>query len=223
LRRKSLSLELKADAEGGFRAVFSTFNVIDRDGDVTIPGAFTSGQAVRIAAWGHNWGALPVGKGVIDQDSEKAWVDGEFFLDTSAGADTYKTVKSLGPLQEWSYGFDVRKSSEGDFDGRRVTYLEELDVFEVSPVLLGAGIGTHTEAIKAAPDPLTLDELVKQLAAQAEAFTGTEQAKALLDSLNSVHSVLMAKLAPPLPATPLAALMAQLRAAQLQSPALKGV
>ncbi len=142
-------LVVKADGEPGeFRAVFSTFNVKDHDGDVTIPGAFTDGQKVRISYWGHRWQDLPVGRGEIHSDGKEAWVDGRFFLDTEAGKETYQTVKNLGELQEWSYGFDILERSEGEFDGDQVQFLRRLDVHEVSPVMLGAGIDTRTTAIK---------------------------------------------------------------------------
>lgn len=153
------TIELKADKPGEFRATFATFNVIDRDGDVTIPGAFKDGQEVRICAWGHNWGALPVGRGVISQDDSKAFVDGAFFLDTAGGADTYKTVKNLGDLQEWSYGFDILEQSNGEFEGRDVRFLRQLDTFEVSPVMVGAGVGTGTDDIKTAKPNAELLEL----------------------------------------------------------------
>jgi HK97 family phage prohead protease len=143
------AMEIKADGQPGeFRAVFSTFNVIDKDRDVTTPGAFKDGQAVRISYWGHRWQDLPVGKGVIHQDEKQAWVDGAFFLDTMAGRETYQTVKNLGELQEWSYGYDVLDSSFGKFQEQDVRFLRSLDVAEVSPVLLGAGIDTRTERIK---------------------------------------------------------------------------
>jgi len=143
------AIELKADGEPGeFRAVFSTFNVIDLDGDVTVPGAFQEGQAVRISYWGHRWQDLPVGRGAIHQDEEKAWVDGRFFLDTIAGKETYQTVKNLEELQEWSYGYDIEQSDPGQFEGQDVQFLRRLEVHEISPVMLGAGIGTHTETIK---------------------------------------------------------------------------
>lgn len=148
--RAPIALKETDGQEGTFEAVFATFNVIDRDGDVTKPGAFRDGQKVRISAWGHNWGVLPVGKGVIHADEEKAWVEGRFFLDTEGGLDTYRTVKGLEELQEWSYGFDILKGTEGEFEGERVRYLEALDVYEVSPVMLGAGIGTRTTGIKGA-------------------------------------------------------------------------
>lgn len=142
-------IELKGDGDKGeFTAVFSRLGVIDKDGDVTLPGAFVDGQKVKIAYWGHRWQDLPVGRGVIHADDEKAWVDGKFFLDTEAGEETYKTVKNLGELQEWSYGFDILDSETGEKDGKTVRYLKALEVYEVSPVLLGAGVGTQTLAIK---------------------------------------------------------------------------
>jgi len=134
--------------EGQFRAVFATFNVVDDDGDVTLPGAFTEGQKTRVAQWGHNWSALPVGKGEIGANEREAWIDGEFFLETEAGRETHQIVKELGELQEWSYGYDVEDSSQGTFEGKSVRFLKRLHVHEVSPVMVGAGVGTHTVAIK---------------------------------------------------------------------------
>lgn len=147
------AIELKEDGQPGeFRAVFSTFNVIDHDHDVTLPGAFEDGRAVRISYWGHRWEDLPVGRGEIHQDEEKAWVDGRFFLDTEPGQQTYLTVKNLEELQEWSYGFDIEESDIGTFEGEDVQFLRRLTVYEISPVMLGAGIGTRTETIKSASD-----------------------------------------------------------------------
>jgi HK97 family phage prohead protease len=168
LAKQFAPVDLKfADTEGAFVATFARLNVIDRDGDVTVPGAFKSGQRVKIAQWGHNWGALPVGDGVIAADDEKAWVDGQFFLDTAAGRDTYTTVKRLADLQEWSYGFDIKDQSFGEFDGQDVRFLRSLDVFEVSPVMVGAGIGTRTDAIKSR-DGLPYAEYIALVAADAE-------------------------------------------------------
>jgi len=135
---------------GEFEAVFATLNVIDLDNDVTVPGAFTEDEAVRIAAWGHNWGTLPVGKGNIREEDDQAIVGGKFFLQTAAGKEHYETVKALGELQEWSYSFSILDEEKGEFEGKDVNFLKKLEVYEVSPVMLGAGIGTHTTDIKAA-------------------------------------------------------------------------
>jgi len=151
-KKKTLTdVTIKSAAKGEVSAVIATFNVIDKDGDVTVPGAFTDGQEVLISAYGHSsWaGELPVGKGTIRRDGdEKEIFDGAFFMDTAAGRDTFAVVKALGPKGEWSYGYDPIDAEPGVFDGKDVRFLKGINVHEVSPVLLGAGIDTRTLATK---------------------------------------------------------------------------
>lgn len=91
MQKQFSRVRIKNAELGQAEAVFSTFGVIDKDGDVTIKGAFTDGQAVVISAYGHgSWdGRLPVGKGVIRQTDTEAICDMEFFLNTTDGADTF--------------------------------------------------------------------------------------------------------------------------------------
>lgn len=149
-------VEVKDADKGTVTAVFSTFNVKDSDGDVTLPGAFEDGADVVISAYGHkSWdGVLPVGLGTIRTTKTEAILDGEFFVDTTAGLDTFRAVKALASkgLGEWSYGYDPVKFSFGEHDGERVRFLEQQKVHEVSPVLLGAGVNTRTLAAKSAGD-----------------------------------------------------------------------
>ena len=152
------SVKIDANGAGTARIAFAKFNEVDKDGDVTLPGAFKEGQEVRVSYWGHRWSDLPVGKGIISQDDQWAYADIKFFLDTDHGRNTYETVKGLGALQEWSYGFNVLDGEKhGTFNGGQVpgSILKSLDTFEVSPVLLGAGNDTHTVAIKAAGEGVT--------------------------------------------------------------------
>lgn len=143
-------VEIKSEEQGTVRAVFATLNVVDLDGDVTLPGAFRDSQEVRISAYNHtSWrDALPVGKGTIREVGNEAILEGRFFLATTAGRDTFEVVKEIGDLQEWSYGFDIIDAERGTFDGQDVQFLRSLDVHEVSPVLLGAGVDTRTLAVK---------------------------------------------------------------------------
>lgn len=134
------------EAQGIVRAVFATLNVIDHDGDVTLPGAFKQGQAVRISAFEHgSWGGLlPVGRGTISEEGDEAIVEAQFFMNTDHGRNTFHTVKGLGDLAEWSYGYETIESEAGQLGGQDVRFLKEQNVIEVSPVLLGAGIDTRT-------------------------------------------------------------------------------
>jgi hypothetical protein len=164
MQRKSIpfaDVQFKADTPGAFRARIATLNVVDKDGDVTLPGAFPDGKSIVISAYGHTswYGALPVGKGVIGSDQSEAWVDGEFFLNTTHGKDTYETVKALAEagLGEWSHGYDVLDASHDPADLAAYTgasqILQKLDLFEASPVLLGAGVNTATEFVKSMTSP----------------------------------------------------------------------
>lgn len=149
--RKSLtSVHVKDADKGQVSAVIATLNARDHDGDVILPGAFESGQKVRISAFNHaSWGpSLPVGKGTIREEGNEARFDGQFFLNTETGRETFETVKGLDDLGEWSFGFDIIESDRGEFEGEEVRYLRKLDTHEVSPVLLGAGINTRTLAVK---------------------------------------------------------------------------
>lgn len=190
MERKSVaSLELKGD-EGQFRAVFSTLNVLDAHEDVTVPGAFDVGADVIIGAYGHaSWGGLfsaavlPAGKGVLGANDQEAWAEGEFFLDTEVGRETYATAKRLGGLMQWSYGFDPLKYDFGEFEGENdVRFLRKLLVHEVSPVLVGAGVNTRTEWVKSLSGISLLDH---EHAALAATESLVERWKALAAALRN--------------------------------------
>lgn len=152
MNRKSFApTDLVMSETGEVKVAFSRFHVIDHDNDVTFPGALPVGKSVAMSDFNHtSWnGALPVGKGVISETTDLGILDGQFFMDTDQGRNAYHTVKAMGDLQEWSYGYQVLPPSGPElFEGKSVQALRKLDVFEVSPVLLGAGIATSTLAIK---------------------------------------------------------------------------
>ena len=151
---KSIELKTVDDEKGSVEAVFSVYNTLDTDGDVVIPGAIKSGfknnQVPMVFA--HKWDQ-PIGKGVIDTDDDKATFRGSFFMETEAGKEAYNLAKEMGDLQEWSFGFRINDYEVAPFqkDGQDevdVRYLKDLEVFEVSPVLVGANRETYTLAIK---------------------------------------------------------------------------
>lgn len=132
--------------EGAIEAVFSTFDVVDRDGDVVLPGAIEDGKSVPMV-WAHDW-SRPVGRGTICTDKNRAVFDGTFFLDTAAGMDAYRTVKAMGDLQEFSWGFRVLDAAPIERDGATYRGIRATETFEVSPVLVGAGRGTGLLSLK---------------------------------------------------------------------------
>ena len=137
---KNIEFELKGDGEtkGQVKAVFSVFNTLDSDGDVVLPDAvrsgFKSGDVPMV--WSHKWD-MPIGKGKINKDKDKATFEGNFFMDTESGKEAYNLVKSMGDLQQWSFGFKVNDSEYGKYkkdgsdDETDVRYLKDLSVYQI--------------------------------------------------------------------------------------------
>ncbi|HEY8865015.1 MAG TPA: hypothetical protein VIO37_12755 [Candidatus Dormibacteraeota bacterium] len=152
------------EGTGEFRATIARFDAgPDKEGDVyASPAAFPIGKAVAVSAWMHkSWdAALPVGYAIIHANQHCATAVGRLFRDTFAGEQTYKTLmglKAAGVDVEWSFGYDPTEVSFDDLPSGAKRRLVKMDVFEVSPVLVGAGIGTGTEDLK--------DDLDAQIAA----------------------------------------------------------
>lgn len=166
-----LGVEVKSADEGKALVKFAAYDEIDHHGDVTLKGAFQSGKSVLVSSYNHaSWGgALPVGKGVIrdSADGKSAVAELQFFMNTQAGRETFETVKATGELQQWSYGFNVEDQEQGEFEGKSVRFLKSLDVYEISPVLVGAGKSTETLAIKGLT-PEQIEQMAEWLEEQKE-------------------------------------------------------
>jgi len=154
LQHKTVSLKASNDIEGKVEAVFSNFNEVDSDGDVVLPDSIKSGYGDKGVAmvWAHDWKNV-IGRGEIVDDGEKAIFKGQFIMDTQQGKDAYNTVKAMGDLQQWSFGYEVVESEKGMFKKDNETeievrYLNNVKVWEVSPVLVGANQNTYTLAVK---------------------------------------------------------------------------
>ena len=134
--------------------MFSNFNEVDSDGEVVLPDSIKSGFGENGVAmvWAHDWKDV-VGRGQIVQDDKRAVFKGQFIMDTERGRDAYNTVKAMGDLQQWSFGYEVLESENGMFQKDagteiEVRFLKDVKVWEVSPVLVGANQNTHTLSVK---------------------------------------------------------------------------
>ncbi len=175
MERKTVRGEVKEAAEGATEGMvvarIATFNVKDLDGDVTLPGAFGTQEIPMV--YGHDWMSVPIGKGRIYEEGNEALFDGQFNLQIDAGRDAFESVKFMGNLQEWSYGYEV-KDSDRTNEGR---ILKKLIVKEASPVLVGAGIDTGTLLVKSRDNTMNLIEVL--------ANNGDEAAKLYLVAIEA--------------------------------------
>jgi HK97 family phage prohead protease len=161
-------LKTEGSEEGSLTAFFSTFGQIDRDGDVVLASAIPDGQEVPLV-WAHDW-SKPIGSGRIRNDGARAVFVGKFWMDTDDGVQAFRKVRNAGSMQEYSWGFSILKSNYEDFRGQRARVIKETEIFEVSPVLVGAGGRgmTGTLAVKdrrrgVALDQSARDELLFEL------------------------------------------------------------
>ena len=196
---KSVSFKATDDEKGNVEAVFSVFNNLDSDGDVVVPGAIKSGfkddQVPMVFA--HKWDQ-PIGKGKIVQEDDKAVFKGKFFMGTEAGKEAYNLAKEMGDLQEWSFGFRINDYEVAEFkkDGESVgdvRYLKDLEVYEVSPVLVGANRQTYTLAIKTGEESVYESSSDEKAANDEDIFDNEEDAKKRAEELGCsgthTHSV----------------------------------
>ena len=152
-------LEIKDADKGEVEAIVATLDVVDRDREVIRSGAIQHGTKVKLSEWAHNsipmlgGATAPVGKGTLQVEGKQVRFRGKFFLGTTRGAEAFAMLKEMGPEQEWSLGYIILGTEIPDDDWREKgarLLLTKLEPFEVSPVGVGAGLGTRTVNVKCA-------------------------------------------------------------------------
>ena len=150
------------EAEGIVEAYTNTMGVVDADGDIVEPTAFTSSIADNLpipVLSGHDQGKL-VGKVIFAQprhitgDEYRLFTRMQMNMETEAGRDAFSNVAG-NFVREWSIGFNIPKESDVEQEGRDVSTvirrISTLDWVEVSSVIRGSSPSTVTVAAKASP------------------------------------------------------------------------
>ena len=165
--RKQLHSELKelSDQGEGILKV-ATIGAKDKDNDISLPGFYGRQHANFLPA--HDWHHIPLGKGVVYEKNADVLFQFKLNLELQASRDWYSHMKfdlsSPPSLQEISYGFQLFKDSfeYATVDGEQVRYLKArpdgqpgCKIFEVSTVLVGAGVGTGLIDLKEEKDMIT--------------------------------------------------------------------
>lgn len=151
LERKTVGAIIKeVGDDGSFEAVIATLDVADNDGDVVVAGAL-EGQTVSVLP-AHDKGSAPLGKTTIEERGNLAVAVGKFNLEIEESRDWHSALKfdlaNPPSVQEWSWGFNTTKVSFDQRDGKSVRLLEGIELREVSPVVIGASLGTGTIFVK---------------------------------------------------------------------------
>ena len=206
MKCKKTGITLKTlDDEGHGLARIATLSAIDHDGDTYEAGAFggADGEQWAQILGAHNWNMVPLGKARVFERGDEALAELHMNLGTDAGKEWHAALKfdleggAGAAIQEWSYGFRVLDAGREERDGDQVRVLKRLKVFEVSPVVQGAGVNTGTLVMKGAAlkderfERLTED--ITQILASVQAdpatlsATGRKQIASLEEGLGQIR------------------------------------
>jgi len=147
--------------EGTATFVIATLNKIDSDGDIVLPGAIGR-QTVPILP-AHIWSHVPLGKAETYEAGDKVLATAIFNMEVQAAREWHSALvfdlEHPPAKQQFSWGYRPTITTPGRLWGRNVRFLNEVQLHEISPVLQGASVGTHTVSAKRTGQPFTSEEL----------------------------------------------------------------
>lgn len=149
-------LEFKAvDGEQGIiEAIVSVFSTPDSANEVVEPGAFTKSLAKRKPkmVFGHDWskpiGAIVEARELLPGEKNATgglYIKGKLNLEIQTARECLSNLKA-GVLDQFSIGYKVIRDSYNKT--KTLRHLLELDLYEVSPVLIGMHPDTELLSVK---------------------------------------------------------------------------
>lgn len=188
-RSTVVRLEQRAVGDSGvIEGYGSVFNVVDDWGDIIVPGAFQATLAAHKAAgtmpamlWQHE-DDEPIGVWTeMIEDARGLRVKGQLCMEIPEGKKAHALLK-MGALDGLSIGFIARKWSWDDKTDVRT--LQEVDLWEVSPVTFPANGAARVDGVKSgAGAGNTITTIRDAERALRDAGLSAEQAKALVASV----------------------------------------
>ena len=128
--------------------VVATMGVKDKDDDILEPGSVGM-QRCLLGNWGHtiSRGSTPIGKAGLHEEGDKLIAEVEFNPSIQSALEAYESIKFAPELTEVSFGLIPE---EWSFDSSYNRVIKKMKVFEVSPVVMGAGVATGVMSVKEA-------------------------------------------------------------------------
>lgn len=178
------TFEAKADGESGIvEAYVSIFGNVDLAGEVIDKGAFAQSLARKLpkVVWSHDW-QQPIGVVLEAREDEKGlYVKFQFVKGVQKADEALALMQAQGgdgkpAIDEFSIGYQVMEDYMGQ-DGFR--HLKTIQLYEVSPVLVGCNQETELLSVKGADGVLKIGKgIEKEIPEEAEEEKKTEEAKA---------------------------------------------
>jgi hypothetical protein len=138
-------------------AVVATLMVPDADFDTIKPGFFPMIPMESLIVPAHKWDQVPLGKAVTYERGQEVHSI-LTFNGTHAAAEWFEAIRhdfetGKQPLQQYSWGFKPHPDAVTHTKGGRALHARPdgspgIRLFEISPVLMAASVGTRTTAVK---------------------------------------------------------------------------
>lgn len=137
---------LNTDAQGIVEAYVSIFGNVDSYGEVVDKGAFVASLARKLpkVVWSHNWDQ-PIGTVLEAKEDDKGLYIKFQLIKGVQKADEALLLLQGGAIDEFSIGYRVREDYLGADNFR---HLKAVDLYEASPVLVGANDATELLSVK---------------------------------------------------------------------------
>lgn len=170
---KDFSAEIKAediDDKGAFKGYASTFGgKPDLGGDVVVSGAFkrTLSQGglagFGIAMLYQHQMDKPIGTWTVIQEDKKGLrVEGQLITKSFYGGESYELMKA-GAIKGLSIGYRIPEGGSEYDEKKRIRYLKDIDLYEISPVTIPMNTRAQINQIKGILDAKTERELERAL------------------------------------------------------------
>jgi hypothetical protein len=156
METKSCELSIKKVSEGKVVATLARIGVRDRDGDVLRKGLLAGHQLVAIKPQ-HKWDHVNLGVADVYETNDGTMEAAmEFNMAIPSAKDWFESIRfsyEKGHRQQYSFGFETVDFEHGPHeDGKSARFLKQIAMAEVSPVLIGASVGSQTLVVKAFDD-----------------------------------------------------------------------
>lgn len=167
---RTLDHGFTCSGQGFFEGYASVFHVIDGQMDVVRPGAFRwvldkwrqSGRLPKLL-WQHDPAQIiGIWHGCYEDD-RGLYVKGQLLLEVEKAREAYALMCAKA-IEGLSIGYVVRQSRKGTLNGRAVTFLDDLDVKEISLVTFPANAQAIVTAVKTqTPTEVDVQKAVREL------------------------------------------------------------
>ena len=180
----NIKAEVKAldESTGIVEAYVSIFGNVDAAGEIVEKGAFTESLKRKMpkVVHSHDW-EQPIGT-VLEarEDSKGLYVKMQLVLEVQRAKDDYELMKA-GAIDEFSIGYGV---DEATVDEKGIRHLIKLNLYEVSPVLVGCNDATELLSVKSAEKKEESDEVIEEKEIVEEKIEEKEIKGAVAEVLN---------------------------------------